>query len=145
MSAKLEELATSDPSALDELARELVSSLQRYVFVRIIWRCGRRAGSPAAWRGQNSYGPWPRHISNLGLGAITEDLGSDRVRARLWCRSPRFRARHPSISGLVAQTGADGASPGGAPVSGTDSQSRVAAYLHNRWKQRSIRDKMPDA
>jgi hypothetical protein len=38
VSAKLEELANADPAALDELARELVSSLQRYVFTFLLGR-----------------------------------------------------------------------------------------------------------
>ena len=66
-------------------------------------------------------------------GAFADKLGGGRTALH------HGRARHPSITNLV-NTNGDGAPPGGA-----ESQSRVAAYLHNRWKQRSIRDKMPDA
>ena len=59
-------------------------------------------------------------------------------------RTPGIRVhsvRHPSITDLVSAPESSAAgSAEGADASG-ENQSRVAAYLHNRWKQRSIRGK----
>jgi len=63
----------------------------------------------------------------------------------LLVRSLYDSVRHPSITALAAgqQNDAEEDSPP-APVDGKGTQSRVAAYLHNRWKQRSIRGNNPD-